>query len=115
MEIGIDLEENSRFLNITEKFKARVFNKSEIEYAEKFENLEQRYCAIWCTKEAVIKAFGEKVLSYKNIEILHDSNGKPYVSKTNKIKKLLKKFNFNEIKISLSHSKTYSTAICILN
>lgn len=115
MEIGIDLEQNERFENVSESFLNRVFTETEISYAKKFSDCAARFCAMWCVKEAVIKAFSDAKLAYKDIEVLRNENGKPFVSETKKIKEELEKKNLTEIKISLSHSKTHSTAICVLN
>ena len=50
MELGIDIEQNERFINISENFKKRAFTPSEIEYAEKRANKHQVYCSFWCVK-----------------------------------------------------------------
>lgn len=115
METGIDIEQNSRFENATDKFLNRVLTKNELAYAKKFDDPAPRLCANWCVKEAVIKAFSTAKLAYKDIEVARDENGKPFVVISPKIQKALDEHGYNEIKISLSHSKEYSTAICILN
>jgi len=38
MEVGIDIEQNERFRNISQRVIERAFTKSEIEYAEKHIN-----------------------------------------------------------------------------
>lgn len=115
MEIGIDIEQNSRFENASDKFLNRVFTKNELAYAKKFDDPAPKFCANWCVKEAVIKAFSNAKLSYSDIELSRDKNGKPFVVVSKNIQEALDERGYNEIKISLSHSKEYSTAICILN
>lgn len=114
MEIGIDIEQNERFKSPSEKFLKKVFTENELAYAKKFEDSAPKLCAIWCVKEATVKAFSNAKLSYGDIEVCHDENGRPFVMLSPKIETELEKRNLSKIKISMSHSKDYSTAICIL-
>lgn len=114
MEIGIDIEENSRFKNFSDDKLTRMFTQNEIEYAKKFVNFENHLCAFWCAKEAVIKAFSNKKIEFTQIEISHNEDGKPFIVKNETIKMFLKQSNFTDIKISISHAKDYSTAVCLL-
>lgn len=115
MEVGIDIEQNERFKNISQKFLERAFTKNEIAYASKFKNSYENYCSLWCVKEAVVKAFSNRSLAFQDIEVSNTSEGRPYIVLNSTIKAELKKSGAKEIKISLSHSKDYSTAICIIN
>ena len=114
MEVGIDIEENERFKNLKPSFISRTYTKNEIEYAEHSSNQCEKWCSIWCVKEAVIKALSNKKLKSIDIEVLHKEDGKPYVAQNETIEKALKKCGASELKISISHSKNYSTAICII-
>jgi phosphopantetheine--protein transferase-like protein len=87
----------------------------EIEYASKFKNSHENYCSLWCVKEAVVKAFSNRKLCFQDIEVSSTPLGRPYIILNETIKKELEKAGAKEIKISLSHSKDYSTAICIIN
>jgi holo-[acyl-carrier protein] synthase len=114
MELGIDIEQNERFKDISEKFKNRAFTPSEIEYAEKRANKHQVYCSFWCVKEAAVKAFSNRALDFQQVMITATEEGRPYIIKNDYIKTELKKLGMSEIKISISHAKDYSTAICII-
>ena len=114
MEIGIDIEQNNRFSGKPQSFIKSIFCDEEIEYANRFQKAHEHYCAFWCVKEAVIKAFGDKSLGVKDICTLHDTSGKPYVKINQKLKDNLTSLNLSEIKISISHSKEYATAVCII-
>lgn len=114
MEIGIDLEECLRFKNLSEKVMSRVYTKSEIAYASGFVTKHEKLCAMWCVKEATIKALGRNDISYFDIEILHDSRNKPFVKINEKLKAALSKIGASEIKISISHTKKYATAVCVV-
>lgn len=115
MEIGTDIEQIDRFENKSNKFLEEAFAKEEIDYAKKFKNEAEHYCAFWCVKEAVIKAFSNPKIPFLQIVTLHDEFGKPYIMLNETIKTELKKQGFEEIKISISHSKSYATAVCVLN
>ena len=114
MEIGIDIEENERFKNFKENHLTKMFTDYEIIYAKQFVDYENHLCAFWCVKESVIKAFSNKKLDFLQIQINHYDDGKPYIVKTPTIINELQQKNLNEIKISISHSKHYSTAVCII-
>ncbi len=115
MEVGIDIEQNLRFKNISPHFVERVFDDREIEYAKSKSDFSEELCSFWCVKEAVIKAFSNKKISLNAVCVLHDKNGKPFVEINKTLESELKKLNLSEIKISLSHTKTHSIAVCVLN
>ena len=114
MEIGIDIEQNERFINISRRVIERAFTKSEIEYAEKNKNAHQIFCSFWCVKEATVKAFSNRALDFQQINITATPEGRPYIIKNEYILNELSKLGMSEIKISISHSKDYSTAVCII-
>ena len=70
----------------------------------------QHYAARFSAKEAVFKAISDELenkfqISWKDIEILNDEKGRPYVNiLNNKIQ------NIEDIDISLSHCKQYAIA-----
>ena len=115
MEVGIDIEQNERFKHVSQKFLERAFTPAEISYALKFKNSYENFCSMWCVKEAVVKAFSNRKLCFQDIEIASTIEGRPYIVLNKTIKAELKKAGAKKIKISLSHSKEYSTAICIIN
>ena len=115
MEIGIDIEQNERFKDVSQKFLERAFTKNEIAYASKFKNSHENFCALWCVKEAVVKAFSNRAIAFQDIEVSNTEEGRPFIVLNDTIKNELKKANAKEIKISISHSKEFSTAICIIN
>ena len=111
MKFGFDVLETSR-VNRDDKFLKSFLNESEIEYVSKFENPTERIAGLFCAKEAVFKALCEKQFSPHNITISHDETGRPKVELS---EKYLENFNekFKSIDLSISHSKTIATAICI--
>ncbi|MFC1897295.1 holo-ACP synthase [Chloroflexota bacterium] len=111
--IGIDIVEIGRIKKaIThwgENFLRRVYTEPELKlYYKKPSSLAARFAG----KEAVIKALGtqSKGISWKEIEILSDINGKPLVHLYGKAQNQASGLGLNNLVISLSHSKEYAIA-----
>ena len=109
---GIDIIEIERVQRAIDRwgedFLRHIFNDEEIAYAKKRKFPTQHYAARFAAKEAVYKAFGNnKSLSWKDMTILNDENGKPYCR--------LKDATFkSKITISISHTKDYAVANAII-
>lgn len=116
MKVGIDIEEVERFLSINlEKFCQKYFTEYEKNYALK--KGVQTVCGIYSCKEAILKAFGLGIgngVSLKDISILHDEKGKPFIEENQTFKDLKTKYNITEYDISISHTKTIAQSICVL-
>jgi len=119
MEIrtGTDIIEIDRIKESIEltngKFCEKVYTKNEIEYCEsKGRQKYQHYAARFAGKEAVFKAISKEInkneIVWKDIEILDDENGRPYVK--------IENFDIDEknIDISLSHCKNYAIANVVM-
>ena len=111
--VGIDIIEIARIEKAIarwrEGFLHRVYTKPELKlYQKKPSSLAARFAG----KEAVIKALGKqaKGISWKEIEILSDSNGKPLVSLHGKAQNQANRLGLDKLAISLSHSKEYAIA-----
>ena len=121
---GIDIVENYRLKKILQKkksnFKKKIFTINELRYCEKKSNSIGCYSKRFAAKEAFVKALGvgfRKNINFKDIEVLNNAYGKPYVSINkkiaNKIKTLFKVKKFN-ILLSISDEKKYSIASVII-
>ena len=116
IKCGTDIIEIDRIKETIEetdaKFCERVYTKSEIEYCESKKNQKyQHYAARFAAKEAGFKAISELLpnkydISWKDIEIINDENGKPHI---NILKKEIMQ-NIENIDLSISHCKQYATA-----
>ena len=113
ISIGCDIEEISRFSGKSREkdseFLNRIYTENELDYCYKSSNYAQHLCGRYCVKEAVVKALSEfdiKDVFYNDIEVFKKENGMPYV-KINKYTEL-------NIKVSLSHCKTYATATALI-
>ena len=107
--VGVDCIEISRFHGKNKAFIEKTFTVEEMEYCEKRSNPLQHYAARFAGKEAVIKAISDLDIlkEVKNIEILNEESGKPYVKLSGNISSIY------DFKISLSHSKSIAMAVVI--
>lgn len=114
---GVDIVEIDRIKNSLEingaGFRDRVFTAAEIGYCEsrkaaRFES----YAARFAAKEAVSKAFGTGLgkVGWRDIEVLNDENGKPYVVLSATAKDIFDRMKGLGISLSLSHCKQYAIA-----
>lgn len=109
--IGIDIENIERFKKLSAHLIERVYTKNEIEYCKTHTNSHIHFVGIWCAKEAVVKALNDLSLAVSEIEILHKSNGAPYINITPKLQQYFEGKNIKNIHISISHTDTIATAI----
>ena len=122
---GIDIVENYRFKKLFIKkklnFKNKIFTINEITYCEKKSNIINCYSKRFAAKEAFVKALGtgfKKNINFKDIEVLNNYYGKPYLfinkKVINKIKSLFKVKKF-DIFLSISDEKNYAIASVIIS
>lgn len=118
MKVGIDTIETercSKFMADNNLLK-KVFTSTEIAYFNKFSDKLSHISGNFCAKEAFVKALKtgfSNGISPLDIEILHEESGAPYINVNNE--KLLKFINKDaKVELSISHSKTIATAICII-
>jgi len=112
--IGIDVENIERFKNLSQHLIERVYTKSEIEYCKKHTNSHIHFAGFWCAKEAVVKALNDLNLTVSEIEILHKSNGAPYINITPKLQQYFDTHSIKNIHISISHTDQIATAIAMI-
>ena len=116
---GTDIIEIDRVKKAIErlenKFLNKIFTKKEIEYCESKNKMRfQHYAARFAVKEAVFKAISNNLenkyqIGWKNIQVKNDDKGKPSIEFLDcNIKGL------QNIDISISHCKSYATAIVVV-
>lgn len=119
MSTGIDIIKNSRIKKILESkkdsFYRRVFTENEIYYIISKNHDYRTVSGLFAAKEAISKVLGTGigVLGWKDMEICHLDNGKPYVKINEKLISLLKPLNLNTIELSISHEDDYSIAFAL--
>ncbi len=107
MEVGIDIEEIERIKSAHKRwgkrFLSRIFTKRELDYCFSKRNPYPCLAGRFCSKEAVIKVFDGKI-GFLDIEIVNEGSGRPCVYVKGKL---------SNVKISISHSRLYATAIAL--
>ena len=120
--IGVDIVENKRLNKLikNKNFLLRIFTLLEIKKSRLIKEKSIYFSKKFAAKESFSKALGigfRKGLNFKDIEILNDSFGKPYINLNNKTKKILSKTlkvkNF-DLFLSISDEKKYSIAFTII-
>ena len=122
---GIDIVENYRIEKLLSSNKSsfinKIFTNNEIAYCKKKSNITNCYSKRFAAKEAFVKALGtgfRKNINFKDIEVLKNHYGKPYIlinkKIINKIKTSFKVKKFN-ILLSISDETKYSIASVIIS
>lgn len=115
---GIDIIEVARIkkaIELNTGFCKKVFTEAEILFCEnsglhKYES----YAARFAAKEAAAKAFGcgiGPLFSFRDCEILKDSEGKPILHFTGKARDLTDRLKIYTADVSLTHIKETAAAI----
>ena len=123
--IGTDIVNIKRMEKTLKKnsrtFKNKIFSKREIIYCEKKKNPFSFYAKRFAAKEALSKALGtgiRKGISFRDIEILNDRYGKPFIklkgSTANFLKRKIKAKKYS-IYLSLSDDVPWAQATVIIS
>ena len=121
--IGTDMVDISRIKSIIKKnknFKKKIFSLKEIKHCDlKFDKISS-YAKRFAAKEAFAKALGSgisKGISYNEISINNNSDGKPFIELLGKTKKIVRNMikKKNKIYLSLSDEKKFALAIVVIS
>jgi holo-[acyl-carrier protein] synthase len=110
--LGCDIIEIKRIKQSIEKFGEkfvnRILTEKEKEIYNKRSNKAEFLAGRFAAKESIVKSLktGIGKTEFRDIEILNDINGAPFVIFLNE--------NTHEIEISISHSKEYAMAVSII-
>ena len=112
--IGVDLIEISRVVQACQKdsFRLRCFTEAELELI----GADRKKAADnFAVKEAVAKMFGTGFRGFqlKDIEVLRNAEGKPYVNLYGGAQELAKVQGVTTIHVSISNTKDYANAFVI--
>lgn len=116
--IGTDIVEIKRIEEVIKRtlsFLDKAFTTAEIEYIKSKNNNSQTIAGMFSAKEAISKALGTGFRGFglRDIEICHNSLGKPEVILGDKIKKqMLDKEVI--VHLSISHSNDNATAFVVI-
>lgn len=112
--IGVDLIEIERVSKACEnkEFLKRCFTEDEIKLID---NNWVRAAGNFAVKEAVVKMFGTGFvqISPKDIEVLRDKSGKPYVNLYGKAKEIASNQQISVIHVTITNTKDYANAFVI--
>lgn len=127
--LGCDIVQISRFAKderFLQKFMSKYFTLNEINeirQKKKLENVEELRIAVatrFAAKEAAVKALGtgfQNGINLKDIEVTHDSLGKPEIALYNKALTLVYQIaggRETNIHLTLSNEREYANAVVVL-
>lgn len=117
---GIDIVEIKRIKDLRKRYQEyflnRLFSEGEKEYCQKKKYPDAHLAARFAAKEAFMKALGNKArrLTWHDLEILNNSQGKPEVFLFGKARALIKTLQIKNIFLTISHSDNFAVAQVIL-
>jgi holo-[acyl-carrier protein] synthase len=112
--VGIDMLEISRIRKsaLRPRFLSRAFGERELALYRERGSPASFLAANFCAKEAFSKALGTGVRGFelRDVQLLRDELGKPYLALSGKAKELAGDLDFEA---SVSHTKEHAVAIVI--
>lgn len=116
--VGIDIVEIDRIakaINKNSKFLDRIFTESEKKYINKRNGNVNTIAGLFAAKEAISKALGSGIRNFKwtDLEVKHDSQGKPYPVLKGVAKDIAKKNRIERVYLSISHCNKTAVAYSI--
>lgn len=121
--LGTDIVSIDRIAKLLEKnkgaFVEKLCTKEEKSYLQSCADITPKLAKLWAVKEATVKALGTgfiEGISFKDIELRHNSLGRPELNISGKAKEKLNeitKEDFN-IVVSLSDDKPWAQAVVII-
>jgi holo-[acyl-carrier protein] synthase len=119
--LGLDLVEVSRIRSLLEKggdrFKDRVYTRSEITYCDSCADAAMHYAARFAAKEAVSKALGTGFtngVTWRDIEVLRSPSGAPSVRLHGAATTVARSLSVDRVLITLTHTTTAAAASAVL-
>ncbi len=113
--IGNDLIEIERVEKACEKqaFLSRCYTEKEIELCQGKSSM---LAGNFAVKESVAKAFGTGFRNFetRDIEVLRDELGKPYVNLYGGAKKIFEEKKASFLHVSITNTKDYASAMAVL-
>lgn len=113
---GVDIVDIRRIEKILngkrDIFLDKIFTEKEKEYLSGKKYRANSVAGLFASKEAISKAIGTGIgkISWKDIEIRHDKDGKPYIVFSSKV---LERYEILDMSVSISHEKNYAIAFVV--
>ena len=119
--IGTDVVEVKRIKEALHKhgiaLAKKILTSQELVTFKQTKSKENFLAKRFAAKEAFAKALGTGMrtpVSFKSIEVIHDSLGKPKIKTVPQLTLLVKSHNIKHCHLSISDEKEYSTAFAII-
>lgn len=116
--LGTDIIEIERVRRAVDKknFLNNVFTETEQKYCTgRGKNSAASYAARFAAKEAFFKAIGTGIVTQLvDVEVVNDERGAPKIFLHGKAATLANERGVEKISLSLSHSRDFATAVCIV-
>ena len=121
--VGTDIVKTNRIQKLLRKknILEKLFNKEEISKCKRIKKMTNCFAKRFAAKEAFTKALGTGIsngINFKEIIVLNEKSGKPYIKLTDKTKKVvekkLKKKNF-KVSLSIADEKDYAVAFVTIS
>ncbi len=118
--VGVDIVDIQRIDHLLQKFQdhfvKKIFTQNEAKYCLSKKNPSNYFSKMFSIKEAVIKAISDaEGLSWHDMEISHNKNGKPIINISgNALRNLKKKASNFNIQISTSDERNYAIGFAII-
>src|SRR5688500_12102176 len=110
--IGTDIVECLRIGQMIarhgELFLRRVYTEREIRYCQGRTRATEHFAGTWAAKEAILKSLGtgwRNGLTWTDVEVRHDTNGKPQVMVCGVAKDHAQRLRVADILLSISHCR----------
>lgn len=120
--IGTDIVEVARISraisNDKQGFLERVYTAEEIILIDGDDPNVERAAGFWAAKESVVKALGygfRDGIRFQDICVMHDDFGCPYFIFSGRIKEIITQQGITDVSLSISHCRSYATAVTLIS
>ncbi|MCS7299136.1 MAG: holo-ACP synthase [Spirochaetia bacterium] len=118
IRLGVDVSDISRVKEFYErkgeKFIDRILTPKEKEYVMKHEKFLLNLAGRFAGKEAFFKALGTGIINFKEVEILNEQSGRPYINLYGKTKEIFDSLKAKNIEISISHTELVAVSVVVI-
>ena len=117
--IGIDIVEVSRIkhaVTTKKRFLERIYSKHEIKLSDRGKFRYEELAGRFAVKEAILKAIKtgwRRGVQFKNIVVLNEKSGAPYVTLNGKVKEIADSLGVRNIFVSISHTQDLAVGLAI--
>jgi holo-[acyl-carrier protein] synthase len=103
-------------INKRKTFLKKIYVEQEVRFSERGKFRYEELAGRFAVKEAVLKALKtgwRKAITYRDIVVLNEPSGAPYVVLEGVARQVAKKLGVKKFFVSISHTKEYAVAMAI--